>query len=211
MNTASPFFLFLSPTTSPAVLYNFSLGWLYYMGEEELDRTSVERCLKGELDAFAGLIERYEKPVFNAIFHLVKNHEDARELCQQVFMKVFERLASYDPERKFFSWIYRIAMNESINYMKARHEWEPLSETIAEPRANPAETYESAETTRDVQAAVLALDVKYRAVVILRHFLDLSYRDAAEVLNLPEKTVKSRLFAARQLLRDQLEAKGEAS
>ena len=177
------------------------------MSEEELDRIAVERCLKGDLEAFAGLIERYEKPVFNAIFHLVKNHEDARELCQQVFMKVYERLSSYDVGRKFFSWVYRIAMNESINHMKSRHEWEPLSETVAEPRPNPAEAYEAADRSRTVQSALLALDVKYRAVVILRHFLGLSYREVADVLNLPEKTVKSRLFTAREILRDLLDVK----
>jgi RNA polymerase sigma-70 factor (ECF subfamily) len=179
------------------------------MSEEELDRISVERCLNGDLDGFTALIDRYERPVFNAIYQMVRNYEDARELCQQVFMKVYESLGSYDPERKFFSWIYRIAMNESINHMKSRQEWEPLDENLPTSRANPAEELESAERSRNVQHALLGLDAKYRAVIVLRHFLHLSYREAAEVLSLPEKTVKSRLFAGRQLLKDVLESKGQ--
>jgi RNA polymerase sigma-70 factor (ECF subfamily) len=180
------------------------------MKEDDPDRVCVERCLGGDLDAFGTLIDRYERPVFHAVLHMVGNREDAREICQQVFMKAFEHLASYDPERKFFSWIYRAAMNESINHLRARHPAEPLSEALETRDANPAERFESTERTNHLQDAVMGLAHNYRAVVILRHFLHLSYREVAEVLDVPEKVVKSRLFTARQLLREALEARGHA-
>jgi RNA polymerase sigma-70 factor (ECF subfamily) len=180
------------------------------MSEEELDRIAVERCRQGDLEAFGELIDRYERPVFHAVLHMVGNVEDAREVCQQVFMKAFERLSSYDPNRRFFSWIYRMAINESINHLKARRSFEPLSERLQAPRPTPAEHYEAAEQRNHLQKAIARLDEDYRAVVILRHFLHLSYREIGTVLDVPEKTVKSRLFTARQLLRQTLERKGNA-
>jgi RNA polymerase sigma-70 factor (ECF subfamily) len=180
------------------------------MNEDEMDRMAVERCLSGDLDAFGLLIDRYERPVFNTVLHMVGDTEDAREVCQQVFMKAFEHLASYDRERKFFSWIYRVAINESINFLKARHPHEPLSERLEYPLANPAEQAEALEEWTHLHEAIMRLDENYRAVIILRHFLHLTYQEIADVLSVPEKTVKSRLFSARQLLREALEAKGYA-
>src|SRR5207247_2248131 len=106
-------------------LTNFSGCELYLMEEEELDRMAVERCLRGDLDAFGSLIERYQRPVFNTVLHMVGDAEDAREVCQQAFMKAFEHLATYDRERKFFSWMYRVAVNESINHLQRRSAHEP--------------------------------------------------------------------------------------
>ena len=180
------------------------------MSEDELDRIAVERCRQGDLEAFGELIDRYERPVFHAVLHMVANVEDAKEICQQVFMKAFEHLSTYDPNRRFFSWIYRMAINESINHLKARRSFEPLSERLREPRPTPAEHYEAAEQSNHLQKAVARLEENYRAVVILRHFLHLSYREIGTVLDVPEKIVKSRLFTARQLLRQALEGTGHA-
>jgi RNA polymerase sigma-70 factor (ECF subfamily) len=181
------------------------------MNEEELDRIAIERCRQGDLDAFGTLIDRYERPVYNAILHMVGNAEDAREICQQVFMKAFEHLDAYDTNRRFFSWIYRSAINESINHLKSRRPSEPLSDHLEYPRPNPAETYEEAERLGLLEKIIQGLDENYRAVLILRHFVHLSYREMADVLKVPEKMVKSRLFTARQLLRQALEAKGHVA
>ena len=180
------------------------------MSEEELDRIAVERCRQGDLEAFGTLIDRYERPVFHAVLHMVGDAEDAREICQQVFMKAFEHLSTYDSNRRFFSWIYRMAINESINHLKARRRWEPLHERLAYQRPNPAERYEAVERRDHLQKAIVKLEENYRVVVVLRHFLHLSYREIGDVLNVPEKMVKSRLFTARQLLRQALEGKGHA-
>jgi RNA polymerase sigma-70 factor (ECF subfamily) len=187
---------------------NFSARELYLMEEEELDRIAVERCLDGDLDAFGSLIERYQRPVFNTVLHMVGDAEDAREVCQQAFMKAFEHLASYDRERKFFSWMYRVAVNESINYLKARRPHESLSESLPHPRLNPAERFQELEEWTHLHEAIMNLDPNYRAVIILRHFVHFSYNEISDILSVPEKTVKSRLFTARQQLREALEAKG---
>ncbi len=180
------------------------------MDEEQLDREAVERCRGGDLEAFGGLVERYERPVFNTILHMVGDGEDARELCQQVFTKAFEHLSSYDRDRRFFSWIYRIAVNEAINHLHARRRHVPLGEDLQERLPNPAQACEEFERSSHLHEAIMRLDENYRAVIILHHFLHLSYGEVAEVLHVAEKTVKSRLFSARQLLRVALEARGHA-
>lgn len=169
------------------------------MAENETDEACVDRCIHGDIEAFGTLIERYQRPIFAAVLHMVDNYEDARELTQQVFMKAFEKLSGFDQSRKFFSWLYRIAVNESINHVRARRSYEPLDDE--RPGFPSAAPMESLERTRSVREAVLALRPEYRAVIVLRHFLDLSYDDAAEMLQIPVKTVRSRLFSARQLLR----------
>ena len=178
------------------------------MDEEQQDRLAVERCLQGDIEAFGLLIDRYERPVYNTILHIVGNVDDARELCQEVFMKAFQHLATYDPGRKFFSWIYRVAVNEAINHVKSRHLTEPLTETIETPNANPAVHFEALEQWTELHEQIMRLEPNYRAVIILRHFIHLSYTEVADILNVPEKTVKSRLFTARQLLREAMQARG---
>ena len=181
------------------------------MNEDELDRMCVERCLGGETDAFAEILDRYEKPVYNAIVRLGAGREEARDLSQQVFLKVYERLDTYDPTRKFFSWLYRVAINETINAMRSHRAWEPLSANIRDEHPTPEDELASAENERTMQQALLALDMKYRLALIVRHFLHLSYDEAAQVLSVPVKTVKSRLFTARQLLREIIEGQRHAA
>lgn len=171
---------------------------------------AVERCLNGDVNAFGQLIDRYERPVYNTVLHMVGDIEDAREVCQQVFMKAFQHLATYDPQRKFFSWIYRVAINEAINHVKSRHQHEPLNDTLRTARANPAERFEESQQWIHLHEEIMKLEPNYRAVIILRHFLHLSYLEASEILTVPEKTVKSRLFTARQQLRDAMKARGYA-
>ncbi len=175
------------------------------MNEDELDRMCIERCLAGETDAFEGILDRYERPVYNAIVRMGVNAEDARDLCQQVFVKAFQHLDSYDPARKFFSWLYRVAINETINAHKAERKWEPLSDTMRATDASPEEDMQATEQEKELQEALIKLETKYRLAIIVRHFLQLSYDEASEVLAVPVKTVKSRLFTARQLLREILE------
>ena len=84
------------------------------------DAALVEDCLRGDGDALVVLIERYEKPIYNAAFRMLKDPDDARDVTQTVCLKAMENLASYDPRYKFYSWVYRIAINESLNWIKRR-------------------------------------------------------------------------------------------
>ena len=172
------------------------------MEEKAPDHEYVERCLRGDLEAFGTLVDRYQRPVFRAVWNMVGDYEDAREITQQVFLKSFEHLAGFDRERKFFSWIYRIAMNESINHVKARRPFVPIDDVP--PELLQHQSGEDASRDRAVRQSVAALKEDFRAVIVLRHFLGHSYEEVAEVLQLPVKTVRSRLFEARKALRSAL-------
>ena len=177
------------------------------------DLKVVERCLGGDAEAFATLVARYQRQLFWGIYHRVRNYDDAQELGQIVFLKIFQNLASYDPDRPFFSWAYRIAMNESSNFLRARHPVEALPETVepASSGPDPAQFMEMDERSREIHGAVHSLAANYREPVILCHFLQLSYEDAAQALDLPVATLKSRLFTARTQLRTLLKAHGHVS
>jgi RNA polymerase sigma-70 factor, ECF subfamily len=175
---------------------------------EDDDRELVLRCRRGDLRAFEALVSRYERPVYNAALRMLRHPDDARDVMQTVFLKAFEHLAEYDPGYRFYSWIYRIAINESINQLNGRKRFGPMPEDAIADEPGPHDCVDSEQAGRHVQAAIMRLKDDDRAVIVLRHFLDCSYEDMATILSLPEKTVKSRLFSARQRLKDTLRSAG---
>ncbi|TFG40492.1 MAG: sigma-70 family RNA polymerase sigma factor [Chromatiales bacterium] len=168
------------------------------------DKKLIERCIKGDRQAFETLLIQYEKPVFNAAYRMLNNKEDASDVTQTVFLKVYENFDSFDPSRRFFSWVYRITLNESINWLGKENRLEPLQYEIADDGKSPEQEVDSAKLSADVQAALMTIKTDYRTVIILKHFLGCSYMEISDVLEIPEKTVRSRLFSARQLLKDAL-------
>ena len=175
---------------------------------DQLDVLCVQRCLDGTADAFEEIVARYQKPMFNLIYQMVHDYEDAREIAQTAFLKAFSSLRRFDQERRFFSWLCRIAMNESINALASRKPSEPILSDFASEAASPEARASAAEMRACLRRALQSLSPEYRAVVTLRHIANCSYREAADILGIPEKTVKSRLFSARQLLREELRARG---
>lgn len=160
--------------------------------------------MKGDRAAFTTLLGRYEKPVFNAAFRMLNNPEDARDVTQTVFLKAYERLERFDPRYRFFSWIYRIALNESIDLLKARNRLDSLASEPAAETDGPERETSREQQGRQIQAALMTIKTEYRAVIVLKHFLDCNYLEISEILGIPEKTVKSRLYTGRQLLRNKL-------
>jgi len=175
---------------------------------EDDDAELVRRCGGGDRKAFEALVVRYQRPVYNAALRMLRNPDDARDVTQTVFLRAYEHLADYDPSYRFYSWIYRIALNESINQLKGRKRLAPVPEDEPSDGPGPEQLVDAELSGRTIQAALMTLTDDYRAVIVLRHFLDCSYEDMAEVLQLPEKTVKSRLFSARQRLKDALQQHG---
>ena len=171
------------------------------------DKNLIARCIKGDRQAFEALLIQYEKPVFNAACRMLNNRDDASDVTQTVFLKVYENFASFDPSCRFFSWVYRITLNESINWLGKRNRLEPLQHEAADDAGGPEQEVESAKLSADVQAALMTLSTDYRTVIILKHFLGCSYMEISDVLEIPEKTVRSRLYSARQILKDAI---GEA-
>jgi len=172
------------------------------------DAELVRACCDGDGDAFAALVDRYQRPVYNAALRMLGDADDARDVAQTVFLKVYEKIADYDPKYRFYSWIYRIALNESINALKRRRQFIPIDEALEAGQPGPEQTLNDEQFARSIQAGVMMLKEDYRTVIVLKHFLDMSYQEMSQILDLPEKTVKSRLFSARQLLRDALRRGG---
>jgi RNA polymerase sigma-70 factor (ECF subfamily) len=178
--------------------------------DEESDATLVRRCCDGDPKAFEALVVRYRRPVYNAALRVLHDREEARDVAQTVFLKAYEHLADYDPSHRFYSWIYRIALNESINLLQRRRPRAPLDLEMAGDEPGPEELLRTSQLSGGLEACIAVLRDEYRAVIVLRHYLGCSYEDMASILGVPEKTVKSRLFSARQLLRTAMEARGWA-
>jgi RNA polymerase sigma-70 factor, ECF subfamily len=172
--------------------------------KEDDDRMLVRRCREGDRAAFDQLVVRYQKPVFNAALRLLRDPEDARDVAQTTFLKAFEHLADYDPSYRFFSWIYRIAVNEALNSLGSRKPFGGMSGEEADEAPGPEQRVEGEQMSRAIEDALMGINPELRTVIVLRHFMHLSYQDMGDILMLPEKTVKSRLYSARQLLRDHL-------
>ncbi len=181
------------------------------------ERVLIYRSLHGDDDAFASLVYAHQAAVFNIAYRLTGDREVARELTQETFLRAFRALDTFDQNRPFAPWLYRIATNLSINRVKRAHvPTVPLDVRSSIDEANgerlqipdlsaePAANLLRAETQAWIRREILMLPPDYRAVVELRHFQELSYQEISETLDLPLGTVKTRLFRARRLLRDRL-------
>lgn len=160
----------------------------------------VARSLQGDGRAYGRLIDAYQRVLFNVALRMVGDREDAKDVTQVVFIKAFENLATYDGRHRFFSWIYRIMINESLNHLNRSKRLVPLDEGMASLEKGPDVSAGEQEVSEIIQRALLELSTDYREVIILRHFVQLSHHEMSEALDIPEKTVKSRLYSARQIL-----------
>ncbi|MBN8478743.1 MAG: sigma-70 family RNA polymerase sigma factor [Burkholderiales bacterium] len=175
--------------------------------DDDADRGLVERCRQGDRQAYTELVVRYQRPVYNAAWWVLKSADDAADVAQETFAKVAERLDDYDPRHRFFSWIYRIAVNEAIDHQRRRVREEPLDDDVDVPdidRRGPEQQASDAQTVRLLERALVGLSAQDRAVITMRHYGELSYREIADALDVDEKTVKSRLHDARGRLRARL-------
>jgi len=175
--------------------------------DDDADRALVERFRNGDREAFTDLVVRYQRPIYNAAFWVLRSVEDAQDVAQIVFLRVAERLDDYDGQYKFFSWIYRIAVNESLNLLRRHGREEPLDDDtdISDgDHANPESQLSQSQLSRRIRSALMTLSTNDRVVLSLRHFSECSYEEIAQILDVDEKTVKSRLFEARHRLRSLL-------
>ena len=178
------------------------------MNSNGRDHALIERCKSGERQALEDLVGLYERPIYNAAYRILGNPDDAADVTQVVFLKAFEHLDQYDSKYKLFSWIYRIAVNESINQLKRGKRQQPFYDNEVAATDSPETALTAADLSREIQVGLMDLKEDYRTVIVLRHFSDCSYAQISEILQIPEKTVKSRLYSARQLMKETLQARG---
>jgi len=178
------------------------------------DRELVAQVMSGQSDAFGAIVERYQDRLYNTVWRLVGNAEDARDLVQDTFVRTYENLGSFRGGSSLYTWMFRIAVNAGLSHRRRRkplrladaddgEDGRPIG--WADPSSvNPADPLDAAETEAIVQRALGELDADQRAVVVLRDIQHLDYQEIADILEVPAGTVKSRLHRARLALRDRL-------
>ncbi len=152
-------------------------------------------------------MRRHQQAVFNAAYHMLGDVRDAEDAAQETFMRAFHFFGRYDPDRPLGPWLKRIAVNVSLNRLQAEKPAGPLDEDAAplpDPNPGPEALAISRGRTDRIRAELLRLPPRYRAVIELRHFQDLSYEEIARELGCPLSDVKSDLFRARKLLAERL-------
>lgn len=170
--------------------------------DDDLDRALVRQYLDGEPAAGDELVNRHVRRMYNVALRMLGNVQDAEDVTQTAFGNAFAALGTYDPNYRFFSWIYRMTVNASLNTLKRRRDVVSFDGSFDPPVADAGDS--AVEAGERVGQALLTLTPGDRAVIVLRHLEALSYEEIAEALGLPVKTVKSRLFTARLRLRQAL-------
>jgi RNA polymerase sigma-70 factor, ECF subfamily len=169
------------------------------------DHDVIRQVLKGDVNKYRMLVEKHQRAVFNLCYQMLNNYEDAEELTQDVFVKAYEHLAGFRFKYRFFSWIYRIAINRTLVHIKQQSR----QTGIANIRYKLAETDEE-ENDRNthLKMAIDLLKENYKTVIILKYYEQLSYKEMSVILEIPEKTIRSRLYDARIKMKQILEDTG---
>ncbi len=165
------------------------------------DAVLIRQVLDGDTRRFEALVDEYQKPVFNTVLRIVGDYDDATDVAQATFIKAYRNLGRYDAKHRFFSWLYKIAVNEALNFVKSRRHGGTTDGEVRSDERQPDERMLDDERDRQVQDALMRLTEDQRSVIVLYHFQDLSYDEIGSVLGIPVTRVKSRLFEARTKLK----------
>lgn len=174
------------------------------------DADCVRRIQHGESDAFEVLVRRHEKTIFNLVYRMLGDYEDAAEVSQEVFLSAYRAIGQFRGDANFSTWLYRIALNHattrrrSLNSRQHRTTAIEDMELIRDSQLGPAEILEKKEMQERVQLALNKLEPEDATVILLRDLQDVPYDEVAQMLEIPVGTVKSRLHRARQALKSLL-------
>jgi RNA polymerase sigma-70 factor (ECF subfamily) len=189
---------------------------------EESDLNLVKRARNGEKGAFRVLVERYQRKVYSIAYNVVRNHEDAMDLSQDAFVKVFKNLQGFQGQSSFYTWLYRIVVNLGIDHLRKRGRVRHVdyddkflrdNETAqgnsgilpSQLGTNPRKALARKELMEQIHSALESLSENHRMAIVLREIEGLSYLEMAEVLGISKGTVMSRLFHARKNMQDALQ------
>lgn len=165
--------------------------------------------MHGDQQAFGELVRRYQRSVFNVCYRIMAQRQEAEDMTQEAFLRAYDRLHTYDPERPFGPWIRRIGANLCLNDIKrTKSAAVPLDDEWEAPTPRTSDRPEKAQVHKEraesIREAIHSLPEHYRAVIELRHFLDMSYKEISAALEIPLSDVKSHLFRARKTLAERL-------
>lgn len=180
---------------------------------EQDDAQLVTASKNGDQDAFSLLVQRYQRRVFNLVFRMLQNYEEASEITQEAFLAAWQGLSSFRGEARFSTWLYRIAYNCALKQLGQRKREQELhlalqADLESDDSDQKMSQVEQLDNQALVQEQLSQLPPKYRIVLILRHLQDMTYEEMAEVLTMPIGTIKTHLFRARNLLKERLQAFG---
>lgn len=178
----------------------------------------IASAIKGRESGFEELVRRYQRPIVAYVYRMLNDYEASLDVTQEVFIKVYNSLDKYSSEYKFSTWLYRIAHNAAIDWMRRNSANLQSLETenaegayqlqLESSIPTPEQDRERSEWRSEIDAVVKCLPTVYRELIVLRHSKDLSYDEIADVTNLPLGTVKNRLFRAREMMREMLIERG---
>ena len=174
------------------------------------DAECVRRVQQGDTDSFEVLVRRHQKAIFNLVYRLLGNYDEAAEVAQEVFLSAFKSIHQFRGDANFSTWLYRIGLNHassrrrSLNSTQQHHIPLDGTEVIADRAVDPAKNLEHKEIQQRVQQALNGLDPEDARIILLRDLQDIPYEDVAEMLDIPVGTVKSRLHRARRALKTSL-------
>ena len=185
------------------------------------DHELVALAQKGNEKAYRELLGRYQRPVFSLIYRMLRDREQAEDLAQETFVRVFNHIDRYDPKYKFSSWIFKIATNLTIDHIRKKElatvsidgsryavtadEIEASTISVASDDENPEELLEAKELGESIEEAIGGLRAEYRTAILLRHVEGREYQEIADIMGLPLGTVKTFIHRARNELRGKLQ------
>ena len=189
------------------------------MFDRRADLKLICRCKRGEEAAFQEVLARYKAPIYNLCWRMTHHDEDARDLAQEIFIKVFRLLDRYDEQFAFHNWLFRIATNHCIDHLRRqrlrflsleRDGGTPEQEApmqVAADDPQPDEILQRRQALERLEEVIAELPPHYRVITLLRHDQQLSYEEIAETLQLPLGTVKARIHRARNMIQELLAAR----
>jgi len=179
------------------------------------DNAIVKLILSGKKKSYKTIVDRYQRSAFLFARGMIGNSDDAYDLSQEAFVRAYKNLSKFDPIYPFRVWFYKILSNLCKNHLRQRKNRasvvtsSEMTDIARAPKsARPDVVYEKSETQQKIWEAVGELPEKFKEIIILNHFQDMSYEQIASILNMPRGSVMSRLYYARQNLREILEGKG---
>jgi len=177
---------------------------------QKKDYDLILECLRGDQECFSELVSRYKNLVYSIILRMTKDNEEANDLAQDVFLKIYKNLRSYSPEYRFSTWVIRITTNHAIDqHRKKKQETVPFESVQHEVEqtnleSSPETVYLKREQTRRINKLVADLPEMYRIPIVMYHQQGLSYQEISEIIDEPLSKVKNRIFRGRRLLKESL-------